>query len=89
MANDHPSTHSFDPKTLSSLFAAFDCAWKRVEIDTDASDRNVVRNRVALAILGLAAAGETDVERLAAHAVARARFRLALVPQSPRRRRPS
>jgi hypothetical protein len=86
VANQHLSTHSFDPKALSSLFAAFDRAWKRVELDTDANDRNAVRNRVALAILGLAAAGETDVERLTAHAVARARFRLTLVPPSPRGR---
>ena len=85
MASARRSTHTFDPTTLSLLFAAFDRAWKRVEVDTGARDRNVVRNRVALAILGLARAGETDVERLAAHAVIHAAPRLTLLRASPER----
>jgi hypothetical protein len=38
-----------------------------------------------LAILGLARAGETDVERLAAHAVIHAAPRLTLLRASPER----
>jgi hypothetical protein len=73
VASDHLHTHSYDPKTLSALYAAFDRAWKLVEIETDARYREAARYKIAVAIMGLAREGEADIERLAAHAVARTR----------------
>jgi hypothetical protein len=76
------SLPSFDPDTLRALYAAFDNAWQGVKADTDASNRDAVRDRIALAIIGQARAGETNVARLTALAIAqsRTRPRLFLVP---------
>lgn len=66
MAHHELSAHSFDPKTLSALYAAFDDAWKLIEGGTDANKRDAVRERMALTIIALAKVGETDVGRLTA-----------------------
>jgi hypothetical protein len=78
VAPDHFfSAQAFDPATLSVLYAAFDRAWEHVESDTDARRRNAIRERMALTILALAKCGETDVGRLTAWAIARARYPVA------------
>jgi hypothetical protein len=77
------SEHSFDPETLSALYDAFDGAWKLVEGRTDASTHDAIRDGIALTIISLAKSGETDVERLMAWAVARARSRLAAAAGGP------
>jgi hypothetical protein len=70
------SAHSFDPETQSALYDAFEGAWKLVEGRTDASSHDAIREGIASTIIALAKSGETDVERLMAWAVARARSRL-------------
>lgn len=72
MAHDQFSAHSFDPTTLSILYAAFDSAWKKVELSTDARNKEAVRNAVALAIVDRAKTGQRDPVRLATYAIARA-----------------
>lgn len=81
MGHRHFRKHSFDPATLHVLYAAFDSAWKVVEADTDATNRDAVRDAIALALIGLAQVGETDVERLTAYALARARHELTPPPR--------
>jgi hypothetical protein len=68
----HHLIGSFDPKTLSAVCAAFDEAWKVVADEVDPSNRDAVREKMALAIIARAKGGETDVARLTACAVARA-----------------
>jgi hypothetical protein len=80
--NHNFSKHSFDPATLRVLYAAFDRAWKVVEAETVVSNRNAARETMALALIGLAHFGETDVERLTAYAVARVRRDLLPPPQA-------
>jgi uncharacterized protein (DUF1800 family) len=80
--NHNFSKHSFDPATLRVLYAAFDRAWKVVEAETVVSNRNAARETMALALIGLGHFGETDVERLTAHAVARVRRDLLPPPQA-------
>jgi hypothetical protein len=77
------SEHSFDPDTLSALYDAFDGACKLIEGRTDASSHDAVREGIALTIIALAKGGETDVERLMAWAVARARSRLTAAAGGP------
>ena len=78
----HFSKHSFDPVTLRVLYAAFDRAWNVVEAETDVSNCSAVRDTMALALIGLAKFGETDIERLTAYAVASARHGLMPPPQA-------
>jgi hypothetical protein len=73
---------SFDPETLRVLYAAFDRAWKLVEAETEVGNRNAVRDTIASALIGLAQFGETDIERLAAYAVARSRHGLMPPPRA-------
>jgi hypothetical protein len=83
LGHDHNfSKHSFDPENLRVLYAAFDRAWKVVEAETVLGNRNTVRETMALALIGLAQFGVTDVERLTAHAVAQARRDLLPPPQA-------
>jgi hypothetical protein len=77
------SAQTFDPEALRALYAAFDAAWKVVEGETDASERNAVRETIALTILTLAKGGETDVGRLTAWAVARGRNRQTTTAERP------
>ena len=83
MGRDHNfSKHSFDPENLRVLYAAFDRAWKVVEADTVVGNRNAARDTMALALIGLAQSGETDIQRLTAYAVAQARRDLLPPPQA-------
>jgi hypothetical protein len=72
--NQYFIKQSFEPETLRVLCAAFDRAWKLVEAETDVGSRNTVRDTIALVLIGLAQFGETDIERLTAYAVGRARY---------------
>ena len=74
--------HSFDPVTLGLLYQAFDRAWSLVEAETNASNRDAVRDTIALVLIDLAKDGERDVDRLTACAAAGARRGLVPPPRA-------
>jgi hypothetical protein len=79
MTQDPFSAHTFDPETLRVLFGVFDAVWKRIEGRTDASNRERVRDAIAVAIVDLAKVGQLDPRLLEAYATDRAYAALALV----------
>ena len=63
MTNGHSS--GFNPAALKSLYGAFDVAWDEVKHHATDTNRELVRDAVGKAIVGLARTGYRNPEHLA------------------------
>ena len=68
--------HSFDPKTLSILYAVFDDAVAELDADITDVNRHRIHTAVAKAIVDLAKSGQLDANQLKRYAVAQGRSAL-------------
>ena len=65
MGHTTPSAHSFDPETLSVLYAAFDQAWAEIDHHFRGTlEMEAARLRLANAILAVAEQGSQNSEDL-------------------------
>lgn len=77
MAQHDPfAAHSFDPETLRLLSVAFSASWHNVERHVTDTNRQLVRNAIAEALVDLANAGSRSERSLEAYATDRARVAL-------------
>jgi hypothetical protein len=65
--------HSFDPQTLSILYAAFDDVVAALDADITDANRHRVHTAIAKAIIDLGKTGQLDPAQLKRYAMAQAR----------------
>jgi hypothetical protein len=65
--------HSFDPQTLSVLYAVFDHTVAELDADITDVNRHRIHTAIAMAIIDLAKSGQLDPAQLKRYAIAQGR----------------
>lgn len=78
MSRDELGLHSFDPQTLSLLYAVFDHAVAELDGEITNRNRHRIHTAIAKAVILLATAGQLDPTQLKLYAMSRGRRALGL-----------